>query len=69
MDACWAHNAEVRALFWGVGVGAGGDCVSETFSMSKKKKKKEEDLQKTELLELKIVRAYILKHASWPRFM
>lgn len=60
MDVCWAHNAEVEALFWEV-----GGREDETFSMSKEV----EDLQKRELLVLKIAMAYILKHASLPRFM
>lgn len=59
------HNAEVGALFRGKG-GGEGDIVSvKHFPWAKKR----EDLQKTELLELKIAMAYILKHASLPRFM
>jgi hypothetical protein len=61
LDACWSYNAEVDYLSW-----AGrGDCIRKTFSM----KKKIEDLQKPELLELKIAMIYILKPAFLPRFM
>lgn len=34
LNACWVHNAEVGALFWGAGEGAS---ITETFSVSKEK--------------------------------
>lgn len=59
----------VRHITLGKSFVLGGGCWRRLYQWNSFHEPKIEDLQKTELLELKIARAYVLNYASWPRFI